>query len=118
MNYRKQPVDELVPQIKAQDFRVFVAYTGEYGFYTDVEGSRVISFCGDFGSTKFYGNYITNQPSQTGTGWGIGENREDFDVIFKALPPSWAVGSSEWRFTTLKEHLDTYQKSSKYTEVL
>jgi len=117
MGYEKELVAELVNEIKAAGFRVFVAESGTYGFYTDAEGTRVVSFGVDLGSTKFSGNYSTDCPSQCGTGWGLGSGRHDFREMFESYAPRWAVGDAKVSYTTLAQHLKTYQASSKYTEV-
>jgi len=106
-------VDSLVKEISKSGFRVFLSGNGEYGFYTDALGSKLISFEVCYGVFKFSGNYKTDQPSQTGTGWVI--DTVGFKDMFSAMPPSYAVGDSEWRFQGVEEHLDTYS-SSKFTE--
>lgn len=119
-NYKTQATAELAQRIRAAGFRVFIAKSGTYGFYTDADGSRVVSFQFDLGGFKFSGNYKTSNPRSTGTGWGFGESADvsikGLHSMFNSYAPQWAVGSAEWRFTTLAEHLKTYQASSQYTE--
>lgn len=119
MSYKQEIFAEVAQQIKKEGFRVFVADSGTYGFFTDTEGTRVISIGMDFTQVKASGNYKTNQPKLTGTGWGITDNviTGHASHYFNASAPRWAVGDSKWRFTTLNEHLATYQTSSKYKEV-
>jgi len=121
MNYKQQAIAELADEIISQGFRAFIAKNGDYGFYTDAEGNRVVSFSIDLGIIKLSGNYKTSEPRQTGTGWAINYNHNapiDFKCMFDQSAPLWATGSATWRFTTLAEHLKTYQSSSQYTEVV
>lgn len=119
-NYKTQATAELAQRIRAAGFRVFIAKSGTYGFYTDAEGTRVVCFQFDLGGFKFSGNYKTSNPRSTGTGWSMGESADmtsqGFTSMFRSYAPSWAVRGAEWRFTTLAEHLKTYQASSQYTE--
>ena len=112
---------ELAEAIKKAGYRVFIAQTGTYGFYTDATGSRVVSFQYDLGGFKFAGNYKTDQPRQTGTGWGMGETWEwtatGFRTMFSSGPPSEFLRGAKWKFTTLDQHLATYQASSRYVEL-
>lgn len=119
MNHKQQAIAELVPNIKKAGFRVFLAENKQYGFFTDEEGSRVICFQVEFFSPTFSGNYVTDNPTQTGGGWQIIDEQnysEDFKAIFATHPPSWAVRDSKWRFATLEDHQNQYQASSKYEE--
>lgn len=120
-NYKTEAVAKLAQEIKAVGFRVFIAKSGTYGFYTDQDGSKVVSFQFDLGGFKFSGNYKSDQPRQTGTGWGMGEHgsvsAEGLCNMFVSGPPQWAVRGANWHFTTLAEHLKTYQSSSQYTEL-
>jgi hypothetical protein len=119
MSYRQELAAEMAEKIKKQGFRVFLAERGTYGFYTDKEGSKIISFQVDGLRFSLSGNYKTSRPQNTGTGWRITEEGRgaDFKQVFEAYPPYWAVGDAAWHYTTLDQHLDTYQSSSKYQEV-
>lgn len=118
MSHEKETIQELVPEIKKAGFRVFLAESGRYGFYTDKEGSRLVSFQVDYLSPSYGGKYKTDQPAKTGTGWRIAEGYDkDFKEMFNECAPHWAVGDANWKYTTLEQHLDFYQKSSKYKEV-
>ncbi len=110
-DYQVEIIEELIPKIQKAGFRVFIAERGTYGFYTDKEGSKVISFQADLGGVSFSGNY---RSKQDGTGWRIGENLTEFANVFVAPVPYWA--SSNYTITTLEQHLAQYQSSSKYTE--
>lgn len=113
-SYKTTAIAELGKKIADAGFRVFIARSGTYGFYTDAEGSRVVSFQYDLNGFKFSGNYKTDNPRQTGNGWELeaGSYRE----MFEQSPPSWAVGAARWKLSSLVAHLMTYQKSSCYTE--
>lgn len=115
MTYKTEMVKELANQIKQEGFRVFIAKSGTYGFYTDTTGSRVVSFQADLGGMKFIGNYKTSAPHSTGTGWEL--SQDTFQGMFNQSAPSWAVKGVTWKYTTLEQHLATYQQSSIYAEV-
>lgn len=118
MNYEQQIIQELAPRIKAAGYRVFIAESGRHGFFTDADGSRVVSFQYDLGGVTFSGNYTTNDPCKTGTGWCIADsNTKDYDDMFNAYPPQWATSGATWGYTTLEKHLAVYQWSSGYAEV-
>ena len=117
MSYKVEAVAQLAQEIKAAGFRVFIAKSGTHGFYTDAEGSKVVSFQFDLGGFKFTGNYKTSEPRSTGNGWQLEENG-DFKDMFNQYPPTWAVRQASWKFTTLAQHQATYQASSQYTEIL
>ena len=118
-NYKVESTKELAAEIKAAGFRVFLAERGTYGFYTDAEGTRVVSFQYDLCGFKFSGNYNSKR---CGSGWGLGETGEVSEAGIKAMfesgPPLWATRGEQVSLTTLAQHLKTYQSSSRYTEVL
>lgn len=115
MSYKAEAVQQLAQQIKATGFRVFIAKSGTYGFYTDEAGTRVVSFQHDLGGFNFSGNYKTDNPRGTGTGWQLVQNRT-FQEMFNECP-TWSLRGAKWQFTTLEQHLKTYQASSQYVEV-
>ena len=119
MNYKQEQTTELAARIKALGFRVFVAERGEYGFITDAEGSRVLSFgFSDGGSLG--GNY--GPPSkESGTGWRMDRTPYDLktaaDVSAALYAPAPAFTGKGWRrYTTLEQHLQQYGSSSRYQE--
>ena len=115
---KKAWVAETATKIKAAGFRVFLAESGTYGFFTDETGERVVSFQLDLLQTTFSGNYKTDRPASTGTGWRISDqDTGDYRGMFAEYPPRWAVGDAKWKFTTLDQHLSMYQSSSHYREV-
>lgn len=115
MSYKVEAVKELAKHIKASGFRVFIAKAGSYGFYTDAEGSKVVSFQYGLGGYSFTGNYKTDQPRSTGTGWQLQDGT--YQDMFNEVP-TWSLRGASWKYTTLEQYLSTYHPSSQYTEVL
>lgn len=113
MTYKTEAVAQLAQEIKAAGFRVLIAKSGTYGFYTDEEGTKVVSFQYDLGGFKFTGNY---KSKSCGTGWMM-EDGMTFDAMLKADAPNWATKGEAVQCTTLEQHLATYQTSSVYTEI-
>ena len=70
-NYKTQAVADLAAEITAAGFRAFIAKSGTYGFYTDDNGSRVVSFQYDIEGITFSGNYKTESPRTTGKAWNF-----------------------------------------------
>lgn len=119
-SYKVEGVAELTAAILAAGFRVFIAENGTYGFYTDAEGSRVVSFQYDLGGFKFSGNY---RSKSCGTGWVMGDltvwSKWDFEQTFANAQhaPQWATRGEQVEITTLVQKLRTYQPSSRFVEV-
>lgn len=116
----QQLIAAIAEQILSQGYRPFIAKRGDYGIFTDADGTRVVSFGSDLGGVNFSGNYKTSAPQLAGTGWPITDNISepvDCAQIFNSAAPLWATGGAKWRYTTLAEHLKTYQPSSQYEEV-
>lgn len=118
-DYQKETVLEFAQKATKQGVRVFIAEKGTYGFITNQNGDRIVSFGFDLCCLVFSGNYKTNNPKQTGKGWRI-EHVDLLNIpnLLKEYPPYWSVGDSKWEFTTLDQHLKMYQNSSKYKEYL
>lgn len=122
---------EFAQFIKGLGFRAFVAKNDGirgHGFFTNADGSRVVSFQMDDGSLG--GNY--GPPSRTsGTGWRMNETvwniktAGDVQRVLDATPPDWcrraspqARGDDGWKYmTTLDQHLGMYGRSSGYQEI-
>lgn len=136
---------EFAQFIKGLGFRAFVAGAlgGDgprgYGFITDREGTRVLSFqFSDGGSLG--GNY--GPPSQeSGTGWRMDatpwdiKTAADVKRFLYATAPDWTrrghagrchtcgrehegAKARGWQYyTTLEQHLAAYGSSSKYEEI-
>lgn len=115
-NWKVEATAKLAQDIKAAGFRVWLAKSGTYGFYTDETGSRVVSFQLDLGGFNFTGNYKTDQPRQTGTGWQLVQGGRTFAEMFNECP-TWSLRGASWKFTTLEQHLKTYGQSSGFVEV-
>lgn len=117
---------EFFEAMKAKGYRVFVAnpssrFNRFYGFFTK-DGANIVSFQEDFGSMSVSGNYTTENPKQTGTGWQIASVSlqsivDNAETFLNASAPRWAHHGFKWRYTTLDEHLVMYGRSSKYQEV-
>jgi hypothetical protein len=121
---------EFAQFIKGLGFRAFVAGGpgGDgrrgYGFITDAEGTRVLSYSME-GSLS--GNY--GPPSRaSGTGWQLPgsiwglKTAEDVRAALYATAPDWIARGSEnasgFRYyCTLAQHLGMYGSSSKYQEI-
>lgn len=120
MNIRQANALAFANRIKAMGFRVFMAERGYYGFITNDEGSRVISFSFS-DNPSLSGNY--GPPSrESGTGWRLSRSPsdlrtvEDVKAAFAETPPSFC--GKGWRYmTTLEQHLKAYSASSRYYEI-
>ncbi len=125
MNYKQAAISELAEKIKSFGYRVFISKNGEYGFYTNAEGSRVVSFQTDFGSIVFSGNYQAKTHEvacRIGQGWrlegrwNVSEVTDDTLLNFIISPaPRWAVREHEFTYKTLADET-MYGKSSGYVE--
>lgn len=108
-------------------FSVYLSHNKHYGYYTDPEGKRVVSFQTSYGFFQLSGNYVTGSPKISGTGWVIfdelyGSDEEIKEKIQRAWdcsPPSYVLKriGSDWRYATQQDHIDRYQQSSRYEEV-
>lgn len=103
-------------------FTVYLAESGFYGFITDNTENRVLSFSFNDG-TSLSGNY--GPPStQSGTGWRMDIQPHELisaEQVTKALyasPPDFTRrGGIGWRYlSTVKQYLDAYGSSSKFTK--
>lgn len=116
-NYKTEATLQLAADIKKAGFRVFIAKSGSYGFFTDAEGTRVVSFQYDLGGFKFSGNYKSDNPRSTGNGWMMGTAEYgNYKIMFDSHAPRWAVRDAKWKHTTLAQHLAIYGASSAYVE--
>jgi hypothetical protein len=110
-NYKAEAVVQLAKEITEAGFRAFIAKRGHYGFYTDAEGTRVVSFQYDLGGFTFSGDY---KSKSCGSGWRLEDGT--FAEMFSQIPPRWATKGEAVTLTTLAQHLATYDKSSFYVE--
>lgn len=120
---KKQLVSEVAAALSSYGYKVYLAKSGEYGFYTD--GKTVVSFGGSWNfSLDFSGNYgaeSSEAARSVGTGWGIAKDmgvpsQEQTDAFISALPPRWATKGLTVLLTTPEQHLKTYGTSSGYVE--
>lgn len=118
--YEKRRAAEIAQAAIDAGFRAFIAEQGNYGFYTDDEGSRLVDFqVNGYFEESVSGNYVTSNPQQCGQGWRIADsvNTDMISEYFNQTAPRWATGRNTWRYKTLAEHQSEYQASSRYTEV-
>lgn len=117
-NYKAEAVVQLAKEISQAGFRVFIAKSGNYGFYTDAEGTRVVGFQYNLGGFSFGGNYkavnVAEHGRSVGTGWQLVEG--SFADMFNQMPPYWATSGHPVKLVTLAQHQATYQQSSFYVE--
>lgn len=112
-------IKELSKELLGQGLRVFISSNGTYGFYTDEKGTRVVCFNIYYTSIKFFGNYSTDKPQQTGTGWVITDDVvSDYRELLYTNAPQWALsGATSVKYSSLEQHLKRYGSSSGYKEV-
>ena len=113
-DYKRIATDELTAKLLAAGYRVFLAERGTYGFYTNSVGFPIVSFQNDLGGFSYSGNY---RSSSCGTGWGLYPHTPEAMLKAAARPPRWATSGEDVTVKTLEQHLDQYQKSSRYTEL-
>jgi hypothetical protein len=116
--YERNIIVEIAKQALIEGLRVFISKDGEgdYGFFTDQEGKRVVTFGCSYLVPRFAGCY--EPPSrESGTGWVIMDGYpETLSRLLNAYPPERA--GRGWKyFTTVDKHLKVYGKTSKYREV-
>jgi len=121
--YDKQIIGDLASQLHDFGFRVFLAEKGTYGFYTNKEGSRVVSFESDLGNVSFGGNYRPlnlHEGRLVGTGWrmeNVSHDKAGFVGALNRNAPVWATQGIKVKYETLDDHLKLYGRSSNYTEL-
>jgi len=112
--HKQQTIKEFVTRLKELGFTVYLSGNKEYGCYTDDKQDRVACFQVDFCSVIVSGNYKSNR---NGTGWQIAMvDNNNFSKEFATVLLYKDSPFEFIRYTTLKEHLETYA-SSKYWEV-
>jgi hypothetical protein len=113
-DYERDHINHLAKKLLGEGYRVFIAERGTYGFYTNEAGSPVVSFQSDLGGISYAGNY---KSSRCGTGWGLDLDTPEAMLQAATYPPRWATSGENVTVKTLEQHLDQYQKSSKYEEL-
>lgn len=113
---KKQLIAQIAQNLHSFGYTVYVSLDGCHGFYTD--GKRAVSFGGQWNfCVDFSGNY---KPSRTGgTGWQIATEQSDITAeqahaYITANAPRWANANPI--YTTPEQHLETYGRSSGYTQ--
>jgi hypothetical protein len=121
MNRNQQAALDFAQKAKAWGFRAFLAEKRKYGFVTNADGSRVVSFEFNDGRGKLLGNYGPPS-SESGTGWVLDKDPDDVRSaeemarVLAAHPPAFC-GKGWSRLSTLADHLALYGTSSRYTEL-
>lgn len=119
---KKQLIKDFEQKIKAEGLRGFTSENGEYGFFTDLKGTRVVSFQLDYltGEYLFFGYYRAVNPAHTrsvGTVWVI-DNSLTFKEMLVVDAPAWTTRGYSVSYLTLEEYLKIYKKSSKFSELV
>lgn len=121
MNSHQEKALEFAHHIMSLGFRVFMAESGTYGFITDEKEERVLGFSFGSGIPSLSGNY-SPASRESGTGWLMDtvpsdlKTKEDTHSTLYAHP-HFHTGKGWNHFTTVKEYLGIYQKSSKFHEL-
>ena len=118
-NWKKEAIIDKAQELTLKGFRVFIAESGEYGFFTDKDGLKVVSFQFDYSALVWGGNYKAKTASigrQIGSGWRISDDyNANPSHLLSACAPHWAASHSQYTFTTLEQYLSSYS-GSRYTE--
>jgi len=118
--FEKKMINEVVEELLAQGFTVYLAKRGNYGFYTDDTGEKTVSFEADLLSVKFSGNYVPlyhGVGRKIGTGWRL--EKDTYRNMLRAGAPRWAVGRvnrNEWRYETASDKLSNNFSGYKKVE--
>lgn len=112
-DYEREMIADLVRSILQGGLKVYLAEAGTHGFYTDEAEQSMVGFPVELLGLSFTGHYKTSSPETTGTGGGMPRPYPLRDGL-KYGPPLWAPSGAKWRHTTVKEHLNQYDWSSKY----
>lgn len=124
----KESLQFLTPLVLAANLRIFFAEKGDYGFITDETGSSVLTFGLDGIRLHFGGQYSAVNRGDAvyiGQGWQIAdylypENSQDIKTLFaqSTIAPQWATRGKPVTIKTLEQYLKTYQRSSRFIEVI
>lgn len=112
--WEKEAIQEVATDLINKGMRVFISEKGTYGFFTEKEGSRVVSFQTDLGVITCSGKYISRS---CGAGWGYERGEYPQPAMLKDAAPRWATKGENVKLATLEDHLKRYGKSSRYTGV-
>lgn len=109
--YHKKWALEIALEAIKQGFTVYFAKKGTYGFFTDNEGKRLVSFDVSGLRPGFSGNY---KSLKCGTGWRLDSDNIEQAWLESQCPPLWATSGEKVKLTTVEEHLKRYHPSSRY----
>jgi len=122
----KERTAELISKIKSFGYPVYLSKNGNYGFFTNSDGSKIVSFQIDC----FFFNFSANHKSiGLGTGYRITNDEQcplwEIDnfctaeflekLINAPIYKSRRKNEKFLSWTTLEQHLKSYQDSSKYS---
>lgn len=122
----KERTAELISKIKSFGYPVYLSKNGNYGFFTNSDGSKIVSFQIDY----FFFNFSANHKSiGLGTGYRITNDEQcplwEIDnfctaeflekLINAPIYKSRRKNEKFLSWTTLEQHLKSYQDSSKYS---
>lgn len=124
-NYKQEATKALAKAIVDNtDYRVYLSARAgcNHGFFTDAEGSRVVSFQYDiYDGIRFSGNYVSKS---CGTGWVMPDitvpnavTQAWVDSLFNAGIPHWATKGEQVKRTSCAHMLEVYGASSMFEEV-
>lgn len=122
MSYRKEQAARFADHVKSLGFTVYMAESGTYGFITDKQADRVMSFQFDLGGIALSGNY-KKPVSGAGTGWVIAKelsctelNAQQVADMLHSVAPLWATKGATGPITyaTVADHMANYGTSSKF----
>jgi hypothetical protein len=125
MGYLQDDARAFAERIKAMGFKVYLAQperdssAGLYGFITDAEGARVVSF--SFNDGGSLGGCYGPPSRESGTGWRMDKGPEslrtaaDVKEALYSMPPAFC--GKGWRsLTSAAVYLQAYS-SSNFVEV-
>ena len=116
MNFKREIALDVARKALSEGLRVFLSADETYGFITDDDGVRVVSFYVPFSSPAFSGNYRHENPRRYGQGWQIREGMPETLRGFLSAVPFRRI-NGKWRYKTLAEYLGEYGASSGFFEV-
>lgn len=108
-------IKDLKERLESFGFVVYVAKSGTYGVYTDLEGKTLTSFQYDrLEGLTYSGNY-KGIGCNIGSGWRH-ENKCNYRLLNKATyesmlyssAPEWATGGGKYYLKSLKEYMNFY----------
>ena len=116
MRYDQEMFEIIADALKAWGFSVWKSKSGTYGFYTDEQETRLVSFQTTDGVVTFSGNYVASQGC--GTGWQMESDaprtKQDAEKYLYRGAPYWANPNPT--YTTVAQHLEMYGVSSGYNK--